>query len=324
VVDAPTEKPLAEPTADDDAGARAAQRLTKNVLGSIVAFVLASGLVSTAVGTYFTWRNFAYQSQLTKIQNDAAAAQAALELLDSLLNEKWMSTYDMNDAVKTRASGDKLKKIVDRFDAAEMNWSRAHHTLAAKIAMSVDAQFQTGVPSGFDPTGLDPVWNQNCTKYALAGLPAGSGQPLPVGYLLEIVYNCQSRIKTDIDKQMTAYDATGSRWASTPVEPDPGGLRLSHSWWVDLVLQCLMVERLLAIRDHAPDVPYYPLSPPPEGPAYSANSPGSFGEDSCVKRYADDKCYGSKGPLPDAKCESAHKADATSQAEPTLSAPATK
>lgn len=324
MVDAPTENPPGKPTADDDAGNRAAQRWTKNIFGSIVAFVLASGLVSTVVSTYYSARNFTYQSQLTKIQNDSAAAQSALDQLDSLLSEKWVSTFDMNNAVRSMGSGDRFKKIVDRFDAAEINWSRAHNALAAKIAMSVDAQFQTGVPSGLNPAGLDPIWKLDCTKYALAGLPTGSGQPLPVGYLLEIVYHCQSLIKSDIDKQMTAFDAANSRWGSTPVEPDPGELRLSHTWWVDMVLQCLMVERVLAIRDHAPSVPYNPLSSPPEGPAYSANSVKSFGEDSCVKRYADDQCYGPNGPAPLPMCASAHLADTMSPAQPTLPSPATK
>ena len=324
MVDAPTETQLGKPTAENDAGDRAAQRWTKNVLGSIVTFVLASGLVSTMVGAYYSARNFTYQSQLTKIQNDAASAQAALDQLDSLLNEKWVSTFDMNNAVRSMASGDRFKKIVDRFDAAEINWSRAHNALAAKIAMSVDAQFQTGVPSGLNPAGLDPIWKLDCTKYALAGLPIGSEQPLPVGYLLEIAYHCQSLIASDIDKQMAAFDATNSRWASTPGEPDPGELRLSHAWWVNLVLQCLMVERVLAIRDHAPNVPYNLLSPPPGGPAYAANSAGSFGEDSCVKRYADDQCYGPNGPAPLPSCASAHVVDSTSPAAPALPAPAIK
>ena len=318
MVDAQTEKQAVEPTAKETAEARDAQQWPKNIFGLDRHF--RSGVGAREHGGQRSLRNaqFRYQTQLTKIQNDAAAAQSALDEFDSLLNEKWVSTFEMNDAVKTMASGEKVKKAIARFDAADMNWTRSHNALAAKIAMSVDAQFQTGVPSGLNATGLDPIWNMDCKRYALAGLQTGRGQPLPIGQLLEIVYHCHSNIKSDIDNQMTAFDTANSSWTSAPTEPDLGELRLSHTWWVDFVLQCLMVERVLAIRGRAPDVPYIFPSAPPDDPAYSADSIGSFGEDSCVTRYANDQCYGAHGPAPLPRCGAAHLASAA------VSAPAAK
>ena len=173
----------------------------------------------------------------------------ALESLDKLVDEKWLSAYGMNDAIKTKIEGSKLDAAIKRFYNANREWGpSAQHP-------GID----------FKDRGHFPVWHRrpeawmsssiDCQTYALKGLQPNGSDPVSVGVLLEIAYHCHNKIKGKIDEQLRARDQNKAIWPATIAEPDPAGLALSHIWWVDKVLQCMMVERALELRQQSPRVP---------------------------------------------------------------------
>jgi hypothetical protein len=89
------------------------------VVGAIGGVVLASGVVGAVISFYFQGRSWEYQTGTAKIEKDSAAVLAALEGLDRLIDEKWLSTYELNDAIKSKAQGDKLDAATRRFYSAQ-------------------------------------------------------------------------------------------------------------------------------------------------------------------------------------------------------------
>ena len=161
----------------------------------------------------------------------------ALDGLNKIVDEKFLSTYALDDAVKTRAEGDKLKAAVKRFDAADRAWEQQHQSLAATLEIVIDSQF--GID---DLAATAQARKADCTRYALDGLAPG-GDPMPVRALLEVAYACQARLKQSIEAGLGARDDNGGAWPAGATEPDPGRMTLGHLWRVQNVLQCLMVQR---------------------------------------------------------------------------------
>jgi hypothetical protein len=132
----------------------------------------------------------------------------------------------------------------------------------------------------------------DCQTYTLKGLQPHGSDPLPVGALLEIAYNCHDTIKGKIDEQLRAREHNDSVWPATAAEPDPGGVALSHIWWVDKVLQCMMVERALELRQQSPQVPILPITAPEDSHAYATNERERAREEQCVEPYKNDPVLG--------------------------------
>jgi hypothetical protein len=167
--------------------------LTRALIGSVVGLVSAAGLLGTVISTYFQGRSWDYQNGAVRIEKDAAAVVGALDSLNKIIDEKWISTYEMDDAIKTRKDGDKLKAAVDRFYAANKDWERQHQGLASRLQLDVDSQF--GVDGAKAAAGL----NSDCTAYALGSQQPQGSEPLSVRALLEIAYDCHNIIKGKID-----------------------------------------------------------------------------------------------------------------------------
>ena len=115
---------------------------------------------------------------------------------------------------------------------------------------------------------------------------------MSVGVLLEIAYNCHNTIKGKIDEQLRARDQNNSVWPATVAVPDAGGLALSHIWWVDKVLQCMMVERALELRQQSPQVPILPIAASEDSHAYTTNGRERAREEQCVAPYKNDPVLG--------------------------------
>lgn len=258
------------------------------MLGGVSGFILASGVI----GYYFQARGWEYQAVAARIDKDTEAAVKALNSLDGILDEKWLSTYAMNSAIKNRVEGDKLTSIVKRYKDADNDWQKRHNDLSATISMSVDAPFQSGNPKGLERTDLSHVWPLDCTTYTLADQKADGSNPLSAGVVLEISYHCQALVKSAIDAQLEAREAANSTWPSATAEPDPGGVRLSHAWWVDKVLQCVLVERALEIRNSPIRVAIGLSDRDPDVPAYSRTKNESAQEAKCIELYEKDPNFG--------------------------------
>jgi hypothetical protein len=258
---------------------------TNRVAGAIGGVILASGVIGTAISFYFQNRSWQYQTGTTTIEKDSAAVVTALESLDKLIDEKWLSTYGMNDAIKTRTEGGKLDAATKRFYSANKDWELQHNILASTLKIAVDSQF------GIEDQNLN-VSSIDCQTYTLKGLQPHGSDPLSVGVLLEIAYNCHNNIKGKIDEQLRARDQNNSVWPATAATPDPGGLALSHIWWVDKVLQCMMVERALELRQQSPQVPILPIATSQESHAYTTDKHERAREEQCVEPYKNDPVLG--------------------------------
>jgi hypothetical protein len=280
---------VAEHEADNDPGPSAkpghTQSWTSRAVGAIGGVILASGVVGTAISFYFQGRSWQYQTGTATIEKDSAAVVSALENLDKLIDEKWLSTYGMNDAIKTRTEGSKLDAAAKRFYSANKDWELQHNILVSTLKIAVDSQF--GIEDGkLNVSSID------CQTYTLKALQPHGFDPLSVGALLEIAYNCHNNIKGKIDEQLLAREQNNSAWPATAAAPDPGGLALSHIWWVDKVLQCMMVERALELRQESPKVPILPIGTRRDPHAYTTNARERAREEQCVKHYKDDPVLG--------------------------------
>jgi hypothetical protein len=109
------------------------QSWTNRVVGAIGGVVLASGVVGAVISFYFQGRSWEYQTGTAKIEKDSAAVLAALEGLDRLIDEKWLSTYELNDAIKCKAQGDKLDAAARRFYSANKDWELRHNFLVSNL-----------------------------------------------------------------------------------------------------------------------------------------------------------------------------------------------
>ena len=189
-----------------------AQSWTNRVVGALGGVILASGVVGTVISFYFQGRSWEYQTRSAKIEKDSAAVLAALEGVDKLIDEKWLSTYELNDAIKTKVEGEKLDAAARRFYAANKDWELRHNILASNLRIAVDSQF------GIDDRNLN-VSAVDCRTYTLKALQPNGTDPLPVGALLEIAYNCHNTIKGKIDDQLQAREQNNSAWPATVAEP---------------------------------------------------------------------------------------------------------
>jgi hypothetical protein len=260
---------------------------TRRFLSAVGGVILATGVVGTAVSAYVQWRSWAYQTGAAKIDKDATAAVAALENLDKIIDEKFLSTYDMDDAIKQRLSGDQLDRAVKRFYAANANWEQQHAILSSTLQIAVDSQFGIrNVPLHSEGGEID------CASYLLKNQQPHGDDPLSTRNLLEIAYACHTNLKNRIDSALRAKAANSDAWPEKTTEPDPDRHVLGQLWRLGGSLQCLLVERVLEIRHQSPQVPIVPL-PVDEGPQrYRTLDEDRANEEQCVGPYKNDKDFG--------------------------------
>jgi hypothetical protein len=302
---------VADPKAEDgkqtpaqaDAAAGAVQSRTRAIFGSLIGLISAAGLLGTLISAYFQGRSWDYQNGVARIDKDAAAIVTALGSLNTIIDEKWISAYQMDDAIKTRKEGDELKAATNRFYVANKEWERLHQQLASTLRLDVDSQF------GIDIDTAPALINTDCLSYTLNSSEPDRAAPLSVSALLEISYNCHNIIKGEIDRRLQARADNDSKWPAATAEPDqgadPGRTRLSHIWWVNKVLQCLMLERALDLRRRSPQVPIIPsqmplvsLATPVDAKVYDMSERQRAREDQCVEPYRNNRDLGAAGSKP--------------------------
>ena len=265
---------------------------TRRILGGIGGLVLATGVLGTVISAYFQQRNWAYQNRADKIDKDAAAVMTALDSLNRIVDEKFLSAYGLDDAIKNRLEGDKLSDAVTRFTTADKAWEQQHQSLATTLEIVIDSQF------GVDGlAAVDKARGADCGHYALDGLLSGAG-PLPVRAVLEVIYSCQTRLKQNIETSLKARDGAGGAWPAAVAEPDPGRMALGHIWRAQNVLQCLMVQRAVEIRGQPLGLSFVPMAEPERGAPYTLSDADRAREERCVAPYHDDPAFGASAGKP--------------------------
>lgn len=268
-------------------GFSAAHAWTRRVLGSIGGLLLATGVLGTVISAYFQQRNWTYQKRADKIDKDAAAAMSALDGINKIIDEKFLSTYSLDDAVKNRASGEKLGEAVKRFDEADKAWEREHQSLASTLEIVIDSQF--GVD---DLAATHEARSLDCTRYGLDGLRSNGTGPLPARAVLEAIYTCETRLKQGVQSAVAAREANGERWPAAVPDPDPGRIALGHVWRLQNVLQCLMVQRAVEIRSAPFGVSLLPFGEEGDGAPYALSEADRAREERCIAPYRDDPAFG--------------------------------
>ncbi len=266
---------------------------TRQLLGSVGGLVLATGVLGTAISAYFQQRNWTYQKRAEKIDRDAAGTMTALDSLNRIVDEKFLSTYHLDDAVKNRVEGDKLDAAVKRFDEADAAWERQHQNLGSTLEILINSQF--GID---DVAGTARAHDVDCTRYTLDGFGGRGAEPLPVRAVLEVVYTCQTKLKQNLEAQLRARDANGGAWPRTIVDTDPGRIALGHVWHAQNVLQCLMVQRAVEIRNQSLGVSFIPFDEPERAAPYALTDGGRAREDRCLAPYRDDPTFGAASRKP--------------------------
>jgi hypothetical protein len=243
--------------------------------------------MGTAVSAYVQWRSWAYQTGAARIEKDAAAAVAALENLDKIIDEKFLSTYDMDDAIKQRLSGEQLDRALKRFYTANTNWEQQHAILSSTLQIAVDSQF------GIRNVPLHPEGGEiDCASYLLRDQQPHGGDPLSTRNLLEIAYACHTVLKNRIDAALRAKATNGNAWPEKAADPDPDRRVLGQLWRLGGALQCLLVERVLEIRHQSPEVPIVPLPLDEGSRRYRTPVEDRANEEQCVAPYKNDKDFG--------------------------------
>ncbi len=303
MADNKTENAGSQTPAETDAATRSVQSRTRAIFGSLIGLISAAGLLGTLISAYFQGRSWDYQNGVARIDKDAAAVVSALGSLNTIIDEKWISAYQMDDAIKTRKEGDELKAATNRFYAANKEWERLHQQLASTLRLDVDSQF------GIDIDTAPALINTDCLSYALNSSEPDRAAPLSVSALLEISYNCHNIIKGEIDRRLQARADHDTKWPAATAEPDqgadPGRTRLSHIWWVNKVLQCLMLERALDLRRRSPQVPIIPsqmplvsLATPADAKVYEMSDRQRAREEQCVEPYKNNRDLGAAASKP--------------------------
>jgi hypothetical protein len=272
----------------------------KTIFNSLSKVLLASGFVGflgTAITSYFQWNNAKFESAVAKINKVAAGVVDALDALNNVIDEKFLSTYEMDDAIATRAEGDKLREAINRFHSTNAKWEKLHTRLASRLEIAVDSQFERD-----NPNLMTLVNSLDCLTYTLKGQQPSGKDPLPVRTLLDISYRCHSLLKSKIDAQIKAWEANDSRWPDATTDPDPDKTILGHIWQVNRALQCMMVERALELRNQSPQALFAPFVASGQPETYVTTSRERNNEERCIEPYKYDKVFGEN---PEAKNEPA-------------------
>ena len=246
-----------------------------------------------SISAYFQQRNWTYQKRADKIDKDAAAAMTALDGINRIVDEKFLSTYGLDDAIKNRVEGGKLDAAVARFYAADKAWEQQHQSLASMLEIVVDSQF--GID---DLAAIAKARNADCTRYALDGLQPNARNPLPVRAVLEVVYTCQTKLKQSIEAELGARDAGGGHWPAVVAEPDPGRIGLGHLWRVQNVLQCLMVQRAVEFAASRSACRSCRSAILEQAAPYAMTDGDRAREDRCIAPYRDDPTFGTASLKP--------------------------
>ena len=184
---------------------------------------------------------------------------AALGSLNTIVDEKWISTYQMDDAIKTRKEGDDLKATITRFYAANKEWERLHEQLASTLRLDVNSQF--GIDAGTEPFFI----NTDCLSYTLNRREPTARRRCRSALCWRFPMMLTTSSKAGSTKSFRRGPRTISVACCNPgirAVAGQGRTRLSHIWSVNKVLQCLMLERALELRRRSPQVPIIPSQMP--------------------------------------------------------------
>lgn len=213
--------------------------LFDKVLTAIFGVLATVGLalLTSGVGAYFQQRGWAWQNNVAQVEKDTTGALDSLNSAAKLLNARWSASLQMRDALEHPKNANEAE-IKKAFDKAENDWELQYTVIKADIQFNVDRPF------GIERKDL-PGWfsASNCDRYAFDSAedpPVASNSAYAI---LDVINHCHSKAKDYIDNLAHPGKAAGDP-AAAPLARSS----LDHVYWINQALQCVILERAIAMR----------------------------------------------------------------------------
>jgi hypothetical protein len=214
------------------------ESLRDKVVATLAGFIL-TGVIGTMVATWFQQRGWAWQNAVEQVEKDTASALASLQSASNLLDKRWSATFQMVQAIQTAKAGDESKAAMDSFLSINHEWELGYANVDAAVQFNVDRPF--GVDAKQWPKTL---WTLQCKTFPFGSEAGGGVKPDSTRTILKVIDHCHDLVKTNIyDLDKTSLDQTTRKRLI-----EESYLRLSHIYYINDALRCVILERAIAMR----------------------------------------------------------------------------
>jgi len=211
-------------------------RLRDTLIATLPGFIL-TGVVGTVLAAWFQERGWAWQEAIQQVEKDTASVMDSLQSASDLLNRRWSAAIQMVQVLETPALTD-ASKAKDNFLSVDHDWQLAYADVDVKVQFNVDRPF------GIDASLPESLWNLPCTTYPFGSEGEGTVDPRSVHVILNVINRCHGVVSDAIKNSgKTSLDQTARKQLI-----EETSLRLSHIYYLNDALRCVILERAAAMR----------------------------------------------------------------------------
>jgi hypothetical protein len=223
--------------AESERQAVKSESVRDKVVATVAGFIL-TGVVGTFLATWFQERGWAWQNEVDQVQKDSESAMTSLQSVSDLLDKRWSATFQMVRAIENPTAGD-ASKATDNFLSVNHEWEVGFANVDATVQFNVDRPF------AIDANLPKTLWALQCKTFPFGSEAEGGVNPDSAHTILWVINNCHELVKSkDInDLNKTSLDQTSRKKLI-----DEAFLRLSHIYYIDDALRCVILERAGAMR----------------------------------------------------------------------------
>jgi hypothetical protein len=212
------------------------ERLRDKVAAMLPGFIL-TGVVGTMLATWFQERGWAWQNAVEQVEKDTTSAMASLQSASDLLDKRWSATFQMVQALQNPTAADSSTAMAN-FLSVNHQWELDYADVDVKVQFNVDRPF------GIDSKLPKALWELPCTTFPFGGETAGTVKPDSAHLILNVINHCHSELKDIISKvDKASLDQTARKKLI-----DEAYFRLSHIYYINDALRCVIFERAVAMR----------------------------------------------------------------------------
>ncbi|MGO9672678.1 MAG: hypothetical protein ACLPSF_00640 [Methylocella sp.] len=234
----PQNDPKDAPNATPDRTPRG-ESLRDKVGAAVLGFML-TGVIGTMVATWFQQRGWAWQNRVMQVEKDTASALDSLRSASDLLDKRWSATFQMVQAIQNAREGGESTAAKNGFLAVNNEWELQYANVDAGVEFNIDRPF--GVDASRMP---DSLWAFQCNAFPFGGEQGVAAlDPGSAHTILTVINHCQDLVRTDINSLgKTPDDQTALKRILAE-----SYFRLSHIYYIDDALRCVILERAVAMR----------------------------------------------------------------------------
>ena len=161
---------------------------------------------------------------------------ASLQSASDLLNRRWSAAFQMVQAIENPAATD-VSKATDNFLSVNRDWELGYADADVKVQFNVDRPF------GIEAKLPDALWNLPCTAFPFGTEGKETVEPGSAHIILNVIDHCHDAVKDAISKANKTSDHTPRKKLI-----DDAHLVLSHIYYINDALRCVILERAIAMR----------------------------------------------------------------------------